>query len=142
VVLEAPLPKTAGARPPNFGGPPIGTTFSNDPDDRDDMIVRLGDNVQRLVSQAKHSDTSSAPVYLRLLDQRRDWIRGELDAEAMLTSPPKAPLGIPENPYDLSTLTTDPIDDRHRAYARMLELIDGTMSDLWEKMLASEDAGE
>jgi len=120
----------------------MSTTFSNDPDDRDEMIVHLRDNVQRLVSQARHSDRSSAPVFLRLLDQRRDWIKGELDVEALLTAPPKAPLGIPETGYDLATLTTDPIDDRCKTYARMIEMIDSTMSDLWEKMLGSEESGE
>jgi hypothetical protein len=142
VVLEVPVPKTAGARPPNFGGPPIGTTFSNEPDDRDDIVVTLRDNVQRLVSQAEHADRSSAATFLRLLDQRRDWIRGELSVEGMLKEPPKAPLGIPENIYDLATLSIELIDDRRKVYGRMLDQIDRTMANLWERMLTSEEASE
>ncbi|MFI5386156.1 MAG: hypothetical protein ACHQ50_08555 [Fimbriimonadales bacterium] len=142
MVLEAPVPKTSGARPPNFGGPPIGTTFSNDPDDRDEMIVSLKDNVQRLVHQAEHSDRHNVPTFLRLLDQRRDWIKGELDVEGMLNEPPKAPLGIPDNGYDLATLSIEPIDDNRRTYERMLEEIDGAMAQLWERMLDSEEAPE
>ncbi|HVT11506.1 MAG TPA: hypothetical protein VHE55_04505 [Fimbriimonadaceae bacterium] len=142
MVLEAPLPKPAGGRPPFFGGPPIGTTFCNDPDDNDDMIVKLRDNVQRLVSQAKAADRESIALFMRLLDQRREWIKGELDVEGMLGESPKAPLGIQENPYDLATLTIDPIDDRHKSYERILESIDVTMSELWDRMLISDDVAE
>jgi hypothetical protein len=142
VVTEAPIPKTSGARPPNFGVPPIGTTFCPDPDDRDDMLVTLKDNVKRLISQARLSDRANAPTFMRLLDQRRDWLRGELDVEGMMTEPPKAPLGIPENFYDLSTLTTEPIDDRRRDYEGMIDQIDRTMSELWEQMLGGEESAE
>ena len=142
MVLEAPTPKTAGGRPPTFGNPPIGTTFSNDPDDRDDMIVSIRDNVQRLITQAHSADKRSLPIFMRLLDQRRDWIKGELDVEGMLTEPPRAPLGIPENAYDLASLRMDPIDDNRKTYQSMLESIDGVMSELWEKMLISDEAPE
>ncbi len=106
------------------------------------MIVTLKDNVQRLVRQAQRSDSHSVPVYLRLLDQRRDWIKGELDVEGMLNDPPKAPLGISDGHYDLAALTIDPVDDRHKAYERLIEMIDSTMSDLWERMLSAEEAAE
>jgi hypothetical protein len=142
VVLEAPVPKTASARPPTFGGPPIGTTFSNEPDDRDDMLVTLKDNVNRLVNQASRADSAAAPVFLRLLDQRRDWIKGELDMEGMLNEAPKAPLGIPENLYDLATLNIDVVDERRCTYERLMELIDRTMSVLWERMLSVEEVSE
>lgn len=137
-----PIPKTAGARPPTFGGPPIGTTFCNEPDDRDDMIVSLRDNVHRLISQAEKSEPQSSGLFLRLLDQRREWIKGEMDVEGMLTEPPKAPLGIPENVYDLATLTTEPPDERTRNYQQMLDLIDRTMAALWDRMLMSDDPAE
>lgn len=139
MVLEAPIPKTAGARPPTFGGPPIGTTFSNEPDDRDDSLVSLRDNVQRLVRQAERADRQNVPTFLRLLDQRRDWIKGELDVEGLLNESPKAPLGIPDNFYDLSTLTIEPIDERRKSYERMIEVLDRTMGELWERMLSSDE---
>jgi hypothetical protein len=142
VVLEVPIPKTAAGRPPTFGGPPIGTTFSNEPDDNEDMIVRLRDNVQRLISQAEKADRHSVPTFLRLLDQRRDWVKGELDVEGMLSEPPKAPLGISENSYDLAALSLEPIDDRRHSYQRMLELIDCTMASLWERMLTADEGTE
>jgi hypothetical protein len=106
------------------------------------MIVSLRDNVQRLISQAESADRHSVPTYLRLLDQRRDWVKGELDVEGMLSEPPKAPLGIPENIYDLATLSLEPIDERRRSYQRMLELIDRTMANLWERMLSVDEATE
>jgi hypothetical protein len=142
VVLEVPIPNTAAGRPPIFGGPPIGTTFSNEPDDRDDMIVSLRENVQRLVAQAESADRGAFSTYLRLLDQRRDWVKGELSVEGMLSDVPKAPLGIPENIYDLATLSCEPVDERRRAYQRMLDLIDRTMAGLWERMLACDEATE
>lgn len=142
MVLEAPIPKTAGGRPPFFGGPPTQTAFCNDPDDRDDMIVSLRDNVQRLLRQAKDADKGSVALFLKLLDQRREWIRGELDVEGMLNEPPQAPLGIADNRYDLAALTLEPIDDRRKSYERMLESIDSTMSELWDRMLISDEAPE
>ena len=142
MLLEVPIPKTAGARPPNYGGPPICTTFSNSPDDRDDMIVTLRDNISRLVGQAKRADTSAASTFLRLLDQRRDWIKGELDVEGMLNEPPSAPLGIADNRYDLRTLSIEPVDDRRKVYEGMISMIDVTMADLWERMLSSEESAE
>ena len=137
MVLEA-LPKPAGARPPTFGGPPVGTTFSNDPDDRDDMIVHLRDNVERLVRQAEKAEKAEIANYMRLLQQRRNWIQGEIEVEGMLSEAPKAPLGIPENIYDLATLTIEPTDERRRQYDRMIELIDRTMAHLWDRMMTSE----
>lgn len=106
------------------------------------MIVSLKDNVQRLLQQAEHSDRSSISTYLRLLDQRRDWIKGELTVEHLLTDPPKAPLGISENFYDLSTLSTESPDDRAKTYDRLIDQIDRTMAGLWERMLTSEEASE
>ncbi len=141
MVLEA-IPKTAGGRPPTFGGPPIGTTFSNEPDDRDDMIVHMRDNIQRIVQQAQHADRRSAPQYLKLLDQRKSWIKGELDVEGLLSEPSKAPLGISENVYDLATLSIEPIDERRKQYERMIELLERAMGDLWNRMLSSDDPTE
>jgi hypothetical protein len=106
------------------------------------MLVSLKDNVQRLVLQAQRADRGSAATFLRLLDQRRDWIKGELDVEGMLSELPKAPLGISENIYDLATLNIAPVDERRRAYEHMVELIDRTMSELWECMLSVEEASE
>lgn len=141
MVLEA-IPKTAGARPPTFGGPPIGTTFSNEPDGSDDHIVSLHDNVSRLVAQAERSSTSEWPLFMRLLDQRRTWIRRELDMEGLLSEDPKAPLGIPDNAYDLTALSIEPVDDRRKTYERMVELIDRTIGSLWDRMMFSPEAGE
>jgi hypothetical protein len=106
------------------------------------MLVHLKDNVQRLVTQAEHADRANAPTFLRLLEQRRDWIKGEMSVEAMLKEPPRAPLGIQDNIYDLASLTIDPIDDHRRAYERMIETIDHTMSSLWERMLTTDEAAE
>lgn len=139
MVLEA-IPKTAGARPPTFGGPPIGTTFSNEPDDRDSMLVHLQDNVQRLVFEARNSPRAEISKFMRLLDQRRDWIKNELDVIGMLSAAPKAPLGIPENIYDLANLSRDPSADERRPYERMLEVIDRTMALLWERMTTAEES--
>lgn len=142
MVLDAYVPKTAAGRPPSTGGPPLGTTFSNDPDDRDDMLTHLRDNVQRLVSQAEHSPKQSVSTFLRLLDQRRQWVKNELSVEDMLGAAPEPPLGIPDNPYDLSTLAIEPPDQRRRAYETMLGLIDRTMAELWERMLGTEEPSE
>lgn len=106
------------------------------------MIVSLKDNIQRLVRQAQAADKRSASLFLRLLDQRREWIMGELDVEGMLNEPPNAPLGIADNRYDLAALTLEPIDDRRKSYEHMLESIDSTMSELWERMLISDEAPE
>lgn len=106
------------------------------------MLVHLRDNLTRLVRQAELSGPGGASMFLRLLDQRREWIKGELDVEGMLKEAPKAPLGIPENVYDLATLTAEPLDERTRAYRQMIELIDRTMAELWDRMLTSDDPAE
>lgn len=106
------------------------------------MLTHLKDNVQRLVYQAERADRRSAPTFLRLLDQRREWIKGEMDVECMLSDLPNAPLGIPENLYDLATLSLEPIDERRRSYERMLELIDRAMGRLWQQMLEGDEAAE
>ena len=106
------------------------------------MIVHLRDNVQRLVRQAESSDRQSSGVFLRLLDQRRDWIKGELDVEGMLREAPTAPLGIPENMYDLAALTVEPVDERTRHYRQLLDLIDRAMGSLWDRMLSCDDPAD
>src|SRR5579862_8463007 len=104
------------------------------------MLTTLRDNVQRLVNQAEKADGTSAAQYFRLLDQRRNWIRDEIDAEGLLSETPKAPLGIPENPYDLSSLSIEPIDARRRTYDQIVVMIDQTMATLWERMLTIDEA--
>lgn len=141
MVLEA-IPKTAGARPPTFGGPPVGTTFSNEPDDRDDMIVTLRDNVCRLVRQADTASPGELHQFMRLLEQRRGWIKGELDVHGMMTERPAAPLGIQDNPYDLSTLNVYSADEHRLGYQRLLEMIDSAMGRLWERVMFSAETGE
>jgi len=141
VVREA-IPLTAAGRPPTYGGPPLGTTFSNEPDDRDDMLTHLKDDVSRLIRAADAVDRSSISTYMRLLDQRRDWLINERAIETMFERGPAAPLGIADNPYDLAGLSRDPISRRSRQYDQMLHSIDLALSRLWERMLASEETAD
>ncbi len=103
------------------------------------MLVHLKDNVDRLIRQAEEADRASAPTYLKLLDRRRDWVRNEMGIETMLGESPQAPLGISENPYDLTALPSDPVDSRRKQYERMIDTIDRTMSRIWERMMALDE---
>lgn len=140
MVAERPTPRTAGARPPFMGGPPVETTFSHDPDDRDDMLVYLRDNVARLIGESDRATPGRANLYLRLLQQRHDWVRREMEVEGMLNAPPEAPLGISENAYDLATLPTEPRDARERAYEDLLRQIELAMARSWSRIVGPDDA--
>lgn len=140
MVAERPIPQVAGARPPFFGGPPVKTTFSHDPDDRDDRLAYLRDNVARLIAEADRATPSRANLYLRLLEQRRDWVQREMEIECLLAGPPGPPLGIAENPYDLAALPTEPRDARERAYEDLLSQIEGAMARSWSRIVGPDDA--
>jgi hypothetical protein len=121
-----PPTKTAGGRPP-FTPPPAGTTYSQDPDDhRQDMLVHIQDSVDRLVRAAKGLEPDGVMLYLALLEQRRAWILGEMQAERLLELPTNPPLGIENDPYDLSALNWEFSNQRLQTYQRMLDLIDQT----------------
>lgn len=139
MVAERPIPRTAGARPPFMGGPPVKTTFSHDPDDRDDMLAYLRDNVVRLVAEADRATPSRANLYLRLLEQRREWVQREIEAETLLNASPAAPLGIPENPYDLAALPAEPRNVRERAYEDLLFQIEQAMARSWARLVGPEE---
>jgi hypothetical protein len=129
-----PPTKTSGIRPPFL--PPIDTTYSQEPDDeRQDMLVFIRDSVDRLVRQAKTLDPESIAIFLALLDQRRNWIVGEMQAEQLLDGPVRAPLGIEEDPYDLGALRREFQDDRKRAFEHMVELIDATKATLESQLV-------
>jgi hypothetical protein len=126
LTLEAPPTRTAGARPPS-GPPPGRTTFASEPDDSDrDPLVVLKDNVDRLLRQSRQAPGEAADLFLDLLDQRRKWIQTEMDAEKMLQAPPGAPLDIPEDPYDLSSLVDEFGNPRLKAYRGLLDQIETT----------------
>lgn len=120
-------PKTSGGRPPNTGGP-TKTTFSGDPDDgRQDMLVTIRDQVERLIRDSRHA---SGPDRVRevlqwvdLLDLREHWLLGEIEAERLLEAPPKAPLGIDDDPFDLDELKAEFESPRMWQYKRLLGLV-------------------
>lgn len=141
MVAEMPQTKLAGARPPNDGLPPILVTFSPEPDDRDrDMLVYLRDNVRSLLSKVADITTDQVRMYTELIAARRKWVEEEMVIEQMLESAPSAPLGIDEDPYDLSTVVKVQRNFRREKFEELLNILDNARAKLedrfWEQMWA------
>ena len=128
------LPKTAGARPPNSGLPPLTTTFSPDPDDKDSMLVFLTDQIERLIQSSKRVAKEEILTYVNLLDLRQRWIEMEINMEALLHDGPAAPLGLEEDPFDLAKLKI--VDDlpHETAYRRLIEAITRAKKELLDRL--------
>jgi hypothetical protein len=75
-----------------------------------------------------------------LLNRRRNWVEREMGIERMLLSPPAAPLGIPENTYDLASLSEVGGGEELRIYHQMLNDIEAAMEDLWRRWVAAAEA--
>lgn len=115
--------KVSGSRlPPNR---PPKVTFSPDPDDRDrDMFVYLRDNIKLLVASLADVTVEQVAAYVELLDQRRRWIKEEMEVERMMDEIPSPPLGIESDPYDLGELANVQRNFRREKFEELLRVLD------------------
>lgn len=137
-MAATPVPKISGGRPP-FDNGPTRTTFAGEPDDgRHDMLVVIRDQVERLIRQSKHLNPSDKTrevlQWIDLLDVRERWLKGEIEAEQMLSAPPKAPLGIEDDPFDLNELKAEFESPRVWQYKRLLDLVRDAKSGLLDML--------
>jgi len=140
MVVERIPTKTSGARPPTKRPPKV--TFSPDPDDRDrDMFIYLRDNVKLLLSQLVDVSAEQVETYIGLIDQRRNWIREEMDIERMMEETPSPPLGIETDPYDLGELANVQRNFRRDKFEDLLRTLDQAQMKLeqrfWEQLWPS-----
>jgi len=140
MVVERIPTKTSGARPPTKRPPKV--TFSPDPDDRDrDMFIYLRDNVKLLLSQLADVSSTQVETYIGLIDQRRNWIREEMDIERMMEESPSPPLGIETDPYDLGELANVQRNFRREKFEDLLRTLDQAQMKLeqrfWEQLWPS-----
>jgi hypothetical protein len=140
MVVERIPTKTSGARPPTKRPPKV--TFSPDPDDRDrDMFIYLRDNVKLLLSQLADVSSAQVETYIGLIDQRRNWIREEMDIERMMEESPSPPLGIETDPYDLGELANVQRNFRREKFEDLLRTLDQAQMKLeqrfWEQLWPS-----
>lgn len=118
--VAIPLPKPAGIRPP-FGGPPSRTTFDNSSGENRDPIHRvIADSVQQVLNACKTADAESAPLMLRLIEQRKRSVERELSVLRMLDPKPMPPLLT--NMYVVDLVTDD--SDVEAVYVRLLNDLD------------------
>ena len=140
MVVERIPTKTSGARPPTKRPPKA--TFSPDPDDRDrDMFIYLRDNVKLLLSQLVDVSAEQVETYIGLIDQRRNWIREEMNIERMMEETPSPPLGIETDPYDLGELANVQRNFRRDKFEDLLRTLDQAQMKLeqrfWEQLWPS-----
>lgn len=140
MVAELLPTKISGAKlPPNR---PPRTTFSPDPDDQDrDMFVYLRDNIKMLLATLVDVTADQVRAYLDLVDQRRRWIKEELDIERMMETNPAPPLGIESDPYDLGDLALVQRNFRREKFEDLLRMLDQAEMRLeerfWQQMWPS-----
>ena len=143
MVVERIPTKTSGARPPTKRPPKV--TFSPDPDDRDrDMFIYLRDNVKLLLSQLVDVSAEQVETYIGLIDQRRNWIREEMNIERMMEETPSPPLGIETDPYDLGELANVQRNFRRDKFEDLLRTLDQAQMKLeqrfWEQLWPSSQS--
>jgi hypothetical protein len=118
--VAIPLPKPAGLRPP-FGPPPNRTTFDSRPGDHEEPIHRrIADSVDQVLKACKNADEDSAPLLIRLIEQRKRIVEQELAMLRMFEPKPMPPLLA--NLYTLDFLSDD--SDVEHIYVRLLEELD------------------
>lgn len=116
------IPKTFGERPPFRGGPPVATTFdggSADGGDRERRVEALLESAERLLKTVERTPVEDYPLLLRLLEQRRSWIRDELWARRAISAAPLPPI----HGFDLDGVigSPDPLEQRYVSTLDKLE---------------------
>jgi hypothetical protein len=116
------IPKPFGARPPYNGEPPVRTGFDPNPDDAGTPIPKLlAENVNLLLLSLEQATEDQLPTFLRLIEQRKNWIEAEIAAERLLESPSLPPpiLGLWNE-----SLPNEAESDAIAGYLRLLERLD------------------
>jgi hypothetical protein len=132
--------KVSGTRlPPNR---PPKVKFSPDPDDRDrDMFLYLRDNIKLLIASLADVTVEQVATYIELLDQRRRWIKEEMEVERMMEEIPGPPLGIESDPYDLGELANVQRNFRREKFEELLRVLDQAQMSMeqrfWEQIWPS-----
>lgn len=113
------VPCLDAGRPPT--PPPVWTTFApgGDGDERD-FLIFLKDRIDRLSREVHNLDSSRAGHWLLVVEAWRKAVYEEAQTESLFLRPDPAPLGIPEDPYDLRALCWEFEDPRLREYKRLL----------------------
>jgi hypothetical protein len=105
------------------------------------MFIYLRDNVKLLLSQLADVSSAQVETYIGLIDQRRNWIREEMDIERMMEESPSPPLGIETDPYDLGELANVQRNFRREKFEDLLRTLDQAQMKLeqrfWEQLWPS-----
>ncbi|MBC8065925.1 MAG: hypothetical protein H7Y17_13915 [Chlorobia bacterium] len=105
------------------------------------MFVYLRDNIKMLMTSLTDVTVEQVRTFVGLLDQRRKWVKEEMDIERIMEESPAPPLGIESDPYDLGELAQVQRNFRREKFEDLLRMLDQAQMRLeqrfWEQLWPS-----